>query len=48
MRGIQRPACFHTRKALTEELIEEDSKIARHNLNLEEEYATIVTRIVGE
>lgn len=48
MRGIQRPACFHIRKALTEELIEEDSKIIRHNLDLEEEYSTIVTRIVGE
>lgn len=49
MRGIQRPACFHTRKALSEELIEEEnSKVVHHNLDLKEEYATIVTRIVGE
>lgn len=48
MRGIQRPAYFHTRKALTEELKEEDSKIVRHNLDLEEQYARIITRIVGE
>lgn len=46
MRGIQRPACFHTRKMLIEEH-QEDTKIARHNLDPRNN-TTIVARTVSQ
>lgn len=46
MRGIQRPACFHTRKTLIEEH-QEDTKIARHNLDPRIS-TTIVAKIVSQ
>jgi len=43
MRGIQKPACFHMRKALIAKR-EKDSKIARCNTDPRKNVMIIVTR----